>query len=116
MAQWAGHPSFDLFKLPRSTTSCGRRSAGWRKKRSPRMAADVDEKPRFPEEALSALNASGFNAVHVSRGVRRPGGADSVAACIVIEEVASRRRVCVVDPRGEQARHDGLDSAGFGGS
>jgi len=28
-------------------------------------AADVDAQPRFPEEALRALNASGFNAVHV---------------------------------------------------
>ena len=50
-------------------------------------AADVDEKPRFPQEALDALNASGFNAVHVPEEYGGQG-ADSVAACIVIEEVA----------------------------
>lgn len=53
-------------------------------------AADVDERERFPQEALDALNASGFNAVHVPDEYGGQG-ADSVAACIVIEEVA---RVC----------------------
>ena len=43
--------------------------------------------PRFPEEALRALNASGFNAVHIPEEYGGQG-ADSVAACIVIEEVA----------------------------
>ncbi|MBS2080048.1 acyl-CoA dehydrogenase family protein, partial [Mycobacterium tuberculosis] len=43
-----------------------------------------------PQEALDALNASGFNAVHVPEEYGGQG-ADSVAACIVIEEVA---RVC----------------------
>ena len=53
-------------------------------------AADVDEKPRFPDEALAALNASGFSAVHVPEEYGGQG-ADSIATCIVIEEVA---RVC----------------------
>ncbi|HHX85185.1 MAG TPA: acyl-CoA dehydrogenase [Actinomycetales bacterium] len=53
-------------------------------------AADVDENERFPEEALAALNNSGFNAVHVPEEFDGQG-ADSVATCIVIEEVA---RVC----------------------
>ena len=53
-------------------------------------AADVDERERFPQEALDALNASGFNAVHVPEEYGGQG-ADSVATCIVIEEVA---RVC----------------------
>ncbi|OBY28975.1 acyl-CoA dehydrogenase, partial [Mycolicibacter kumamotonensis] len=53
-------------------------------------AKEVDEQARFPEEALAALNASGFNAVHVPEEYGGQG-ADSVAACIVIEEVA---RVC----------------------
>jgi alkylation response protein AidB-like acyl-CoA dehydrogenase len=53
-------------------------------------AAEVDENERFPREALEALNASGFNAVHVP-DEHGGQGADSVATCIVIEEVA---RVC----------------------
>lgn len=53
-------------------------------------AADVDDKARFPQEALDVLVASDFHAPHVAPdydGV----GADALATCIVIEEVA---RVC----------------------
>ncbi|CAL9328236.1 putative acyl-CoA dehydrogenase fadE25 [Actinosynnema sp. ALI-1.44] len=53
-------------------------------------AADVDEQERFPVEALNALVKSGFAAVHVPEAYDGQG-ADSVATCIVIEEVA---RVC----------------------
>jgi alkylation response protein AidB-like acyl-CoA dehydrogenase len=53
-------------------------------------AAEVDEQERFPREALAALVRSEFHAVHVPEAY---GGqsADTVATCIVIEEVA---RVC----------------------
>lgn len=54
------------------------------------FAADVDEVARFPDEAFHALTTSGFNAVHVPEDYGGQG-ADAVAACIVIEEVA---RVC----------------------
>lgn len=53
-------------------------------------AADVDERSRYPQEAQDALTASDFHAPHVGEeygGV----GADALAVCIVIEEVA---RVC----------------------
>lgn len=53
-------------------------------------AADVDELSRYPQEAQDALTASDFHAPHVGEeygGV----GADALAVCIVIEEVA---RVC----------------------
>ncbi len=50
-------------------------------------AADCDEKERFPSEALDALNQSGFNAVHIPEAYGGQG-ADAVATCIVIEEVA----------------------------
>ena len=61
---------------------------GTRKRKEPKpYAAAVDEGARFPQEALEALNASGFNAVHVPEEYGGQG-ADSVAACIVIEEVA----------------------------
>jgi alkylation response protein AidB-like acyl-CoA dehydrogenase len=53
-------------------------------------AADVDEKARYTTEALGALSANGFSAIHIPEGYGGQGG-DSVAACIVIEEVA---RVC----------------------
>ncbi|MBO0878519.1 MAG: acyl-CoA dehydrogenase family protein, partial [Pseudonocardia sp.] len=53
-------------------------------------AAEVDEAARFPTEARDALTAAGFHAVHIPE--RFGGdGADAVAGCIVIEEVA---RVC----------------------
>jgi len=53
-------------------------------------AAEVDNDMRFPQEAYDALVASDFHAPHVPEeydGV----GADALATCIVIEEVA---RVC----------------------
>ncbi|WP_086829015.1 acyl-CoA dehydrogenase [Allokutzneria sp. NRRL B-24872] len=53
-------------------------------------AAEVDEQERFPSEARDALVKAGFAAVHVPDAYGGEG-ADSVATCIVIEEVA---RVC----------------------
>ncbi|RKT88158.1 Acyl-CoA dehydrogenase [Saccharopolyspora antimicrobica] len=53
-------------------------------------AAEVDEQERFPREARDALVKSGFAAVHIPEAYDGQG-ADSVATCIVIEEVA---RVC----------------------
>jgi alkylation response protein AidB-like acyl-CoA dehydrogenase len=50
-------------------------------------AAEVDEKERYPVEARDALVRAGFNAVHVPEEYDGQG-ADAVAACIVIEEVA----------------------------
>ena len=53
-------------------------------------AAAVDEEARYPQEAHDALVASDFFAPHIPEeydGV----GADALATCIVIEEVA---RVC----------------------
>ncbi|USQ75312.1 acyl-CoA dehydrogenase family protein [Ornithinimicrobium cryptoxanthini] len=50
-------------------------------------AAAVDEESRFPQEALDALRATDFHAPHIAEeydGV----GADALATCIVIEEVA----------------------------
>lgn len=53
-------------------------------------AAEVDEKSAFPQDALKALVATDFHAPHIAEqydGV----GADALATCVVIEEVA---RVC----------------------
>jgi alkylation response protein AidB-like acyl-CoA dehydrogenase len=50
-------------------------------------AAAVDEDARFPEEARKALVAADMHAVHIPESYGGQG-ADAVAACIVIEEVA----------------------------
>ena len=85
-----GNSTFDVFKLSEEHDEmrkvlrdlCDREIAPY--------AADVDEKARYTDEALAALNASGFSAIHIPEEYGGQGG-DSVAACIVIEEVA---RVC----------------------
>ncbi|MEB3032678.1 acyl-CoA dehydrogenase [[Mycobacterium] nativiensis] len=84
------NPSFDLFQLPEEHDELRVAIRALAEKEIAPYAKDVDERARFPEEALAALNASGFNAVHVPEEYGGQG-ADSVAACIVIEEVA---RVC----------------------
>src|ERR671916_763274 len=53
-------------------------------------AADVDEQGRYPVEAQKALVKAGFQAVIIPEEYGGEG-ADELAACIVIEEVA---RVC----------------------
>ncbi|TDQ54419.1 acyl-CoA dehydrogenase family protein [Actinorugispora endophytica] len=53
-------------------------------------AAAVDETARFPQAAYDALRASDFHAPHVSEAYGG-AGADALATCVVIEEVA---RVC----------------------
>ncbi|WP_211330284.1 acyl-CoA dehydrogenase family protein [Prauserella muralis] len=50
-------------------------------------AAEVDEQERYPAEARDALARAGFNAVHIPEEYEGQG-ADAIAACIVIEEVA----------------------------
>ncbi|ALA67027.1 acyl-CoA dehydrogenase [Corynebacterium lactis] len=83
-------PGFDLFQLPEEHQELRAVIRDLAEKQIAPYAADVDENERFPEEALKALNESGFNAIHVPEEFGGQG-ADSVAACIVIEEVA---RVC----------------------
>ncbi|MBS4729010.1 acyl-CoA dehydrogenase [Mycobacterium sp. SM1] len=87
MGEWAGDPAFDLFKLPEEHEHLRAAVRALAEKEIAPYAADVDERSRFPEEALAALNASGFNAVHVPEEYGGQG-ADAVATCIVIEEVA----------------------------
>ncbi|WP_186382636.1 acyl-CoA dehydrogenase family protein [Amycolatopsis rhizosphaerae] len=50
-------------------------------------AAEVDEQERYPVEARDALIKAGFQAVHIPDEYEGQG-ADAIAACIVIEEVA----------------------------
>jgi alkylation response protein AidB-like acyl-CoA dehydrogenase len=50
-------------------------------------AAEVDELPRFPQEALDALVKADLHAVHIPEAYGG-AGADAIATAIVIEEVA----------------------------
>ena len=85
-----GNPHFALFKVEDYHDELRAAIRSLSEKEIAPFAKDVDENSRFPEEALAALNASGFNAMHVPLEYGGQG-ADSVATCIVIEEVA---RVC----------------------
>jgi alkylation response protein AidB-like acyl-CoA dehydrogenase len=87
MAGWAGDRSFDLFTLPQEHDELRAAVRALAEKEIAPYAAEVDQQPRFPKEALVALNSSGFHAVHVPEEYGGQG-ADSVATCIVIEEVA----------------------------
>jgi len=87
MAGWRGNPTFDLFKLPDEHNELRAVLRDLCESQIAPYAADVDEQSRFPDEALKALNDSGFAAVHVPEEYGGQG-ADSVATCIVIEEVA----------------------------
>ncbi|MGZ4558312.1 MAG: acyl-CoA dehydrogenase family protein, partial [Mycobacteriaceae bacterium] len=90
MASQFGNPDFDLYALAEEHDGLREAVRALAEKEIAPHAADVDENERYPDEARKALVAAGFNAVHVPE--RFGGeGADSVAACIVIEEVA---RVC----------------------
>ncbi|MDT7765785.1 MAG: hypothetical protein QOC63_5205, partial [Mycobacterium sp.] len=85
-----GNPSFDAFKLPDEHNELRAVLRDLCEKEIAPYAADVDEKARYTDEALAALTSSGFAAIHIPEEYGGEGG-DSVAACIVIEEVA---RVC----------------------
>jgi alkylation response protein AidB-like acyl-CoA dehydrogenase len=85
-----GNPSFDAFRLPDEHNELRSVLRDLCEKEIAPYAADVDAKARYTDEALAALTASGFAAIHIPEEYGGEGG-DSVAACIVIEEVA---RVC----------------------
>jgi alkylation response protein AidB-like acyl-CoA dehydrogenase len=84
------NPSFGVYQLAEEHEGLREAVRSLAEKEIAPHAADVDEQERFPSEALAALVKSGFNAVHVPEEYDGQG-ADSIAACIVIEEVA---RVC----------------------
>jgi alkylation response protein AidB-like acyl-CoA dehydrogenase len=83
-------PSFGTYQLAEEHDALREAVRALADKEIAPHAADVDERERFPVEALNALVKSGFAAVHVPEAYDGQG-ADSVATCIVIEEVA---RVC----------------------
>ncbi|MGV0715351.1 acyl-CoA dehydrogenase [Mycolicibacterium sp. XJ662] len=85
-----GNPSFDAFKLSDEHNELRSVLRDLCEKEIAPHAADVDEKARYTDEALAALTSAGMAAIHIPEEYGGQGG-DSVAACIVIEEVA---RVC----------------------
>ncbi len=83
-------PDFDLFRTSEDHEALREAVRAVSEDKIAPYAAAVDEEARYPQEAHDALVASDFFAPHVPEeydGV----GADALATCIVIEEVA---RVC----------------------
>ncbi|WP_347351416.1 acyl-CoA dehydrogenase family protein [Intrasporangium sp.] len=84
------NPDFDLFRTSEDHETLREAVRAVAEDKIAPFAAEVDEKARYPQEAHEALVAADFFAPHVPEeygGV----GADALATCIVIEEVA---RVC----------------------
>ncbi|QGN56652.1 acyl-CoA dehydrogenase family protein [Nostocoides sp. HKS02] len=82
-----GNPSFDLFKISEDHEALREAVRAVAEDKIAPYAAEVDEEARYPQEAHDALVASDFFAPHVPEeygGV----GADALATCIVIEEIA----------------------------
>ncbi|MCP2258642.1 Acyl-CoA dehydrogenase [Streptoalloteichus tenebrarius] len=84
------NPSFGTYQLAEEHEALREAVRALAEKEIAPHAAAVDEEERFPAEAHDALVKAGFAAVHVPEAYDGQG-ADSVATCIVIEEVA---RVC----------------------
>jgi len=84
------NPDFGIYQLAEEHEELRQAIRALADKEIAPFAAEVDDQERFPREALDALVKSGFAAVHVPEEYDGQG-ADSVATCIVIEEVA---RVC----------------------
>ena len=85
-----GNPDFPFFQLSEDHEALRQAVRAVAEDKIAPYAAAVDEEARYPQEAHDALVASDFFAPHVPEeygGV----GADALATCIVIEEVA---RVC----------------------
>ena len=86
----SGNGDFDTYRLSEDHDAIREAVRAVAEDKIAPFAADVDEQARYPQEAHDALVASDFFAPHIPEeygGV----GADALATCIVIEEVA---RVC----------------------
>ena len=81
------NPEFDVYDLGEERAALRESVRALCEKEIAPYAAEVDATPRFPREARDALTAAGFQAIHIPEAYRGEG-ADSIVACIVIEEVA----------------------------
>jgi alkylation response protein AidB-like acyl-CoA dehydrogenase len=86
----SGNADFDLFRTSEEHEMLRESVRSLAEAKIAPFAAEVDEKGRFPQEALDALVAADLHAVHVPEAYDG-AGADALATVIVIEEVA---RVC----------------------
>jgi alkylation response protein AidB-like acyl-CoA dehydrogenase len=84
-------PDFPLYQLAEEHEALRDSARALAEKQIAPHAADVDAKSRFPTEARDALTKADLHAIHLPEQYGGQG-ADAVAGCIVIEEVA---RVCV---------------------
>ncbi|MGN6636897.1 MAG: acyl-CoA dehydrogenase family protein [Oryzihumus sp.] len=82
-----GNPSFDLFKISEDHEALREAIRSIALDKIAPYAAAVDEEARYPQEAHDALVASDFFAPHIPEQYDG-AGADALATCIVIEEVA----------------------------
>ena len=83
----AGNPAFDTYSLTEDHEAIREAVREVAEAKIAPFAAEVDEQARYPQEAHDALIETDFFAPHVAEeygGV----GADALATCIVIEEVA----------------------------
>ena len=110
-----GNPSFDAFKLPDEHIELRAVLRDLCEKEIAPYAADVDEKARYTDEALAALTASGFAAIHIPEEYGGQGG-DAVAALHRHRRGRAGVRVVVADPDLQQAGHDGHADAGQRGT
>jgi alkylation response protein AidB-like acyl-CoA dehydrogenase len=79
--------TFDIYRLPEEYEELRTAVRAVADNKIAPHAAEVDERSRFPIEAYDALRAADFHAPHIAEeygGV----GADALATCIVIEEIA----------------------------
>jgi alkylation response protein AidB-like acyl-CoA dehydrogenase len=82
-----GNPDFPLFRISEDHEALREAVRAVAEDKIAPYAAAVDEEARYPQEAHEALVASDFFAPHIA--VEYGGvGADALATCIVIEEVA----------------------------
>jgi alkylation response protein AidB-like acyl-CoA dehydrogenase len=82
-----GNAAFDAYRLPEDHEALREAVRAVAQDKIAPYAAAVDEEARYPQEAHDALVAADFHAPHIPEeydGV----GADALATCIVIEEVA----------------------------
>ena len=81
------NPEFDVYDLGEERAALRESVRALCEKEIAPHAAEVDQQPRFPQEARDALTAAGFQAIHIPEAYQGEG-ADSIVACMVIEEVA----------------------------
>jgi alkylation response protein AidB-like acyl-CoA dehydrogenase len=85
-----GNPDFALFRIDEDHELLRRVVRSVAEDKIEPYAAAVDEDARYPQEAHDALVATDFAAAHIPEEYEG-AGADALATCIIIEEVA---RVC----------------------